>query len=668
MPVPSSSVAEPRPALPSRRQGVPRGRRVRVLADMLRSREVDRRAGLALRQGMTWFHVSSAGHEALGVLAELLRDDDLVLPHYRDRALVQARGLDVRGQARDLLGTAGSHSAGRAMSSHFSHRPGNVFSLASPTGSQCLPAVGAAWSTRLRGEGDALVVCSMGEAGTRQGEFFEALAFALERRLPVVFLVADNGYGISTPTARLSPRALGLLPAEATRTVAGWDPDAVHAAAVDTLPAVRAGEGPIVLWCELDRLDSHTSSDDQRVYRPRAELDALRDPIACFEQRLLDEGLIDDNWARDTRERLAAEVEEVFDDVARESAAAPDSVLDHVFAASGPAVGPRTRPRGGTMVRAVNDALRAGLEQHPELVLFGQDVEDPKGGVFGLTRGLGALAGPRLTNAPLAEATIVGAGVGLAATGLRPVVELQFVDFAAPAWNQLSAQVATVRWRTASAWTCPLVIYAPWGGYLPGGGIWHSQSNESLFTHLPGLRVVIPSTPEDAEGVFLESFRAADPTLILLPKHLLRRTVPPAAGATPVHGAVVTRPGSDVTVVTWGNGTELALTAATELAEEGVEIEVLDLRWLVPLDRDAVSRSLARTGRLVVVQEDNRTSSFGAGLIAELVGRDEDFYRLHAAPRLVTRDDVHIPFHPDLEAAVLPTIGDVVAAVRSVLA
>ncbi|MEU1852675.1 thiamine pyrophosphate-dependent enzyme [Streptomyces sp. NPDC019990] len=659
--------------------GIPAHRRAEFLELMLLSRECDRRSGIVLRQGEAWFHISSAGHEALAAVCELLEPEDLLVPHYRDRTLLLARGMDPEAQARDLMAKAGSHSGGRNMSAHFGHRDGNVFSVASPTGSQCLPAVGAAWAAQLR-DRENVVVCSIGDASTRQGEFFEALAFAVERALPVLFLVSDNGYGISTPTADMSPRALGLLPSARTTVVDGADPDAVHAAAASALKAVRAGAGPHVLWCELDRLDPHTSSDDHRVYRSEEDLAALRDPVEVFGARLRAEGVVDEAWIERTRRRHADDIETVYERVAAEPAADPKTVMDHLFApgasprSTGPDTdadadaGPFTEPCGGTMVSAVNRALATGLARHPELVLFGEDIDDPKGGVFGFTKGLAEAAAGRMTNAPLAEATIVGAAVGLAAAGMRPVVELQFVDFAGPAWNQIAAQLTTLRWRSLSAWQCPVVIYAPWGGYLPGGGIWHSQSNESLFTHLPGLRVVVPSTPEDTEAAFLESFTADDPTLILLPKHLMRRRREPAARPAPALGARTLRSGTEVTVVSWGNGTELTLDAVDALAADGVSADVIDLRWLVPLDRETVAASVRRTGRLVVVQEDNRTSSFGAGLITELLSRDDEFYSLLAPPRLVTREDVHVPFHPDLERAVLPAADDVVAAVRSVLA
>lgn len=635
---------------------------VELLARMILSRECDRRSGLALRQGHAWFTISSAGHEALAALGDVLEPQDVVFPHYRDRALVMSRGMTVRDIARDLMGVSGSHSAGRAMTSHFSHRPGNVFSLASPTASQCLPATGYAWASVRRGD-DTVVVCSLGEASSRQGEFFEALAFATERGLPVVFVVADNGYGISTRTENMSPYRLGLLPKERLSVVDGADPDAVADAGGSAVHAARSGTGPTVLWCLLDRLDSHSSSDDHRSYRSPQELATLRDPITLYRDRLLTQGHITQQWFDDACARAARDVEATFDAVVGEPVAEPDRIGEHLLGSTPVAPAPRG-PRGGTIVAAVKQALRDELTEHPEMIVFGEDVADPKGGVFGFTKGLGT---DRVINAPLAEATIVGVAVGLAAAGMRPVAELQFVDFAGPAWNQISNQLATLRWRTLSAWQCPVLLYAPWGGYLPGGGIWHSQSNESLFTHLPGLRVGVPSTPEDAAAAVHCAVSGTDPTLLLLPKHLIRRRSAPASVPADPYRARILVPGTDVTVVSWGNCVELSVLAAEAVAEEGISVEVIDLCWLAPWDRETAAASVRRTGRLVIVQEDNRTSSFGASIAASIACADEEFFALLAPPRLVAREDLHIPFHPDLERAVLPGVNDVVTAIRSAI-
>lgn len=638
-----------------------------LLRTMMRSREFDRRAGMLCRQGKAWFHISSAGHEALAGAGRVLRSADLIFPHYRDRALLMSRGMSIADMARDLLATGGSHSGGRNMGAHFSDRPHNAFSIASPVGSQCLPAVGAAWARQRQGSDD-IVVCSVGEASARQGEFFEAVAFALDHRLPVIFLVSDNGYGISTPTRHLAPVHLPMLHESLVVRVDGVDPDAIASVVATAAADARAGGGPVILWCDLDRLDSHTSSDDHRVYRDAEEIANMRDPVTLFAEHLIAQ-----QWM--TNDELAAEWAAAGDEVEHEMAAVIDEPSGDV-ATIGAQLFAATRARTlhperrrDTIVGAVNAVLRRGLAEYPEMMVFGEDIEDPKGGVFGFTKSLGTASGGRVFNSPLAEATILGVGVGLAAAGQRPVLELQFIDFIGPAWNQLSNQVTTLRWRTLGAWSCPLVIYAPYGGYLPGGGIWHSQSNEALFTHLPGLRVAVAGTPADAEAIFLDAFAAADPTLILLPKHLMRihQTATPTLDPDP-GGARVVLAGSQVTVASWGNGVELATRAAAELAAQDISIELIDLRWLVPCDIGTVARSLQRTGRLVVVQEDNRTSSFGASLITQLISDDDLFCRLLSPPRLVARDDLHVPFHPDLERAVLPSIDDVVRAVLSTLA
>jgi 2-oxoisovalerate dehydrogenase E1 component len=629
----------------------------RLLETMVLSREFDRRAALSFRQGRVWFHISSAGHEALAALAPLLRDDDLIAPHYRDRALLLARGVPLADMAHALFAAAGGDSRGRNMAAHFSHREHNVFAVASPVASNCLPAAGYAWAAQLRGS-DAVVLCLTGDASTRQGEFYEAVAFAAEKQLPVVFVVEDNGYGISTPTARSNPRSLGLLGADLVVDVDGADTEAVAAAASDAITAARRGTGPRVLWCSLDRLGSHTSADDQRVYRDPDELAQLRDPVRSLADRLIERGVLDAQRLEDMQRRAVAQVAAVFEAAAAAPVPDPDDVLDQLFAPTGqlpaPAAPDESPP---TIAEAVRQALgRAAAD--PRTVIFGEDVEDPKGGVFGLTKGLSSSG--RVFNSPLAEATIVGIGVGLAAAGLRPIVELQFVDFAAPAWNQITTQLATLRWRTHGAWQCPVTVYAPCGAYLPGGGIWHSQTNESLYTHVPGLRVAVPCTPQDADSVFERAAAGHDPVIVLLPKHLLRR----ARISTAPSGRTLLRRGGEATVVAWGNSVELALSAAEMLADDAIETEVLGLCWLDPCDIESVRDSVRRTGRLVVVQEDVAASSFGAWVIAAVLEDEATFYRLLAQPKLISRLHVHVPFNPALEAAVLPSAATVAEAVR----
>jgi 2-oxoisovalerate dehydrogenase E1 component len=453
--------------------------------------------------------------------------------------------------------------------------------------------------------------------------------------------------------------------------VNGRDPAAVLEQGRRLVGQARRGAGPSILWCELDRLGPHTNADDPRVYRTAGDLDAMtrRDPVEALASRLIASGeLTREAWA-DLRQQTHHTVQRVYLHVEQEPAPEPAGVADELFA---PAVSHSPLPLSGdpaaTMVTAINQTLAAALGKYGHVLLFGEDIEDPKGGVFGFTKGLSTRFPGRVVNSPLAEATIVGTAVGLAATGYKPVFEIQFIDFLTPAFHQLVAQVATLRWRTHGNWSCPLVLYAPYGAYLPSGGPWHSQSNEGWWTHTPGLRVAVPSTPADAAGLFWAAIEDEDPSLILIPKHLCRvRAAVEAFEVVPFGKAAIRRSGKDVTVVCWGNAVELAEQAAEQLASEGVSAEVIDLRSLVPCDWATLEASLARTGRLVVVQEDNRTGSFGASVIARLVTDAGSFYRLLAPPQLVSREDVHIPFHPDLERAVLPGVADVAAAMRRTL-
>jgi 2-oxoisovalerate dehydrogenase E1 component len=315
------------------------------------------------------------------------------------------------------------------------------------------------------------------------------------------------------------------------------------------------------------------------------------------------------------------------------------------------------------MASAIQQTLRTLLAQNPRVLMFGQDIEDPKGGVFGVTRGLSSAYPGRVVNAPLAEATIVGTASGLSLAGYLPVFELQFIDFAGPAFNQIVNQIATVRWRSKGAWTNPLILLAPCGGYLPAGGPWHSQSNEGWFAHAPGLQVAIPSTPGDAAALLHAAAAGEDPVLFLIPKHLLRATSK-VWDEQPIRlgQAAIRSVGTDVTLVAWGNCVPVSLVAAKALGQQGISAEVIDLRTLVPCDWETIQDSLAKTGRLIVIQEDNRTGSFGQSIISEVVSRAEMWRLLASRPELISRPDAHIGFHPALEAAVLPSCADIVAA------
>jgi len=575
-----------------------------LLRTMMLSREGDRREGILMRQGKGWFQVPGMGHEALAAIAYHLRPDDYIFPTYRDRALMLARGMTTREIALDFMARAGSSSDGRNMPAHYSSRALNVFSVATPTGSQCLPAVGAAWGIKLAGD-DRVVVCSIGDAATRQGEFYEAVCYAIQERLPIVFVVEDNQYGISTPTRNMLPMRLHVFDERWVVFVNGRYVDEVYEKAGEAIRKARTGGGPTILWCEIDRLSSHTSADDHRVYRPAEEIEAMfeRDPIRLLAEQLIAEGTLTQEQYEQMQADITREVDAIYQEVERVPLPDPAHVLDHLYGEPPAHYLPlplEVESEPTTMVAAFNRTLHAAMETFDNIIMFGEDIEDPKGGVFGFTKGLSTKYPDRVRNSPLAEATIVGTAVGLAATGYRPVFEIQFIDFITPGFHQLVSQIATLRWRSKGEWKCPLVIYSPYGAYLPAGGMWHSQSNDGWWAHTPGIRVAIPSTPEDLAGLFWAAIQDDDPTLLLIPKHIFRVRMPVQAyRAIPFGKAAIRREGMDVTVVAWGNTLELAFQAAEQFAQQGVSLEIIDPRTLVPFDWKTVEQSLAKTGRLV---------------------------------------------------------------------
>ena len=638
------------------------------LRTMTLSREGDRREGILFRQGRGWIQVPGAGHETLAVLADCLKPDDFIYPYYRERALALARGVSNYELALAFFARADSCSAGRLMSSHYSDPKLNIFPSATPTGLQCLPAAGSAWAFKLRAQPNA-VLCCIGDASTRQGEFYEAWCFALQENLPVVFAVEDNGYGITTPTQKLTPWNIGALAPEQRFIVDGRDAHAVYHCGQQLLSAARSGGGPSVLWLQIDRLWSHTASDDHRVYRAQAELEAMtaRDPIELLKARLIAQGeLTQDDW----HAQHQAIIESVEEDYTRaENAPSPTTQWTNremeadARAVTPPRLIPNRAPQ--TILSALNDALHRRFASEPKAIFFGEDIEDPKGGVFGLTKGLSRKFPDRVFNSPLAEATIMGVAPGLSVADFKPIFEIQFVDFVGTALNQLMNQLATLRWRSDNKWKCPGIFFMPCGGYLPAGGPWHSQSSEGLFAHIPGVLLACPSTPHDAVALLETAYSLDDPVVFLLPKHLLRRKwewdVPAPQG---FGKASVRLAGEDATIVTWGNGVEISLSAAAELEKEDLSVEVLDLRTLMPCDWAAIQRSLAVTGRLIVVHEDNETCGFGQAIIARATTDAAFWNQLAARPQLVARPDAHIPFHPDLELALLPSVDDVKNAVR----
>ncbi len=636
-----------------------------LLRTMLESRHGDLREESLNRQGKGHFHVSGRGHEAFSALGAQLRDTDFIVPYYRDRGLCMGRGLSTRHLALEYFAKRDSSSRGRMMPSHFSARELNIVTVPTPLGSQLLPACGIAWGMKLDGK-DSVVVTSIGDAATRQGDFYEAISFAQEKKLPILFIVEDNAYGISTPTRKINPLAIDVLNKSQWRVIDGSDLEVVHAETQKAIAQLRAGEGPVFLWAKVERLSSHTSSDDHTLYRTKEDIAAMdkADPIRVLRDAMIKVGeLTEAEFAKldeETKEKVRTEyaaaekaedprVDELFLDV---TGASPD-LDEELF-----------KPGKYRMGDLINKTLRAGLDADPGRVIFGEDIEDPKGGVFRLTQKLSTDFPEQVFNSPLAESTIFGIGGGLALYGKRPVFELQFIDFSFPGFNQIVQNLANIRWRSNGAWKVPAVFYAPYGAYLPGGSLWHSQANESAYAHFPGINVVVPSTPEDAAGLLWTAMHGEDITLFLAPKHMLWAEVESKQPikSIPLGSARVVTEGEDLTVVAWGNTMEKAHEAIAELKGE-VSVELIDLRSIMPWDKATIEASVRKTGRLIVIQEDTEACSVGQMIVQHVVGRTDLFAALKAPPRLITKGNVMIAYNPIYEYAALPAVPQIVEAI-----
>jgi 2-oxoisovalerate dehydrogenase E1 component len=696
-------------------EGLTRDELLRAFRNMLTSRRIDDKEIQLKRQNRIFFQISGAGHEALqtAIAAHMKPGVDWLFPYYRDRALCLGLGVTPLEMFLQAAGAAADPaSSGRQMPSHWGSSRLNVYTTSSPTGSECLPGVGAAEAGRflLRAEAAALrersaaspdevVVVTIGEGATAEGEFWEALNYAVTNKLPVVFVVEDNGYAISVPVEVNTPggsisRLVRSYPGLFVVEVDGCDFLASYDAFRYAFAYARERKGPALVHGHVIRPYSHSLSDDEKLYRPENERqrDAERDPIVLFEKLLLEEGLATADEIRTLREEVDADVNGAADEALASPQPAPDAVLRNVTSPdvdpASPAFDTEDAPvfsgEPTTMVDLVNAALRDEMGRDPRVVLWGEDVADAtrgdvlgeckgKGGVFKVTAGLQKAYGPaRVFNAPLAEAGIVGRALGWAARGLKPVVEIQFFDYIWPAMQQLRDELATVRWRSGGAFKAPVVVRVAIGGYLTGGGPYHSQSGEVTFTHVPGLRVVMPSNALDANGLLRTAIRCDDPVLFLEHKHLYRQThnkgrYPGPDFMIPFGKAKVVRPGEDVTVVTYGATVFRSAVAAAALAEETRrQAEVLDLRTLAPYDFEAIAASVKKTSRLLVVHEDWKTHGFGAEIAARAA--DELFEWLDAPVRRVAAQDVFCGYAPQLEDATLPQSDDILAALRDLVA
>jgi 2-oxoisovalerate dehydrogenase E1 component len=676
---------------------------------MLTSRRLDDKEVQLKNQSQIYFQISGAGHEALLVASGMaLRPGyDWVCAYYRDRALALALGVtpyDMLLQAVGARDDPASH--GRQMPSHWSSTALNIISQGSPTGTQCLHAVGAAEAGVLyeqiesipdresKFHHDEIVYCSLGEGATSEGEFWESLNTASTRQLPVVYVVEDNGYAISVPVETQTPggsisNLVERFPHLKVLRVDGCDFVASFAALQEAFQWARDRQGPALVHATVVRPYSHSLSDDERLYKTAAEraAEAARDPLPKMRAFLLAEGLATEADLEGIAQEVDREVADAADRALKADRPLRSTAADWVFS---PDVDPTSaafetpaEPQGkpDTMVAAINRTLKDEMARNPRIVIFGEDVADcsreehlseisGKGGVFKVTHGLQRkYGGARVFNSPLAEANIVGRAFGMAVRGIKPVVEIQFFDYIWPAMMQIRDEVTMLRYRSGNTFSCPMVIRTPIGGYLRGGAPYHSQSGESIFAHCPGIRIVFPCTAQDAAGLLRTSIRCDDPVLFLEHKHLYRQTYnkgeyPGPDYMIPFGRGALRRDGTDVVVLTWGALVQRSLVAAQQAEKEGLSVAVFDLRTLIPYDWTGISALVQKTNRVIVAHEDQLTCGFGAEIAARIA--DELFHHLDAPIRRVAALDCPVAYAPDLEEEILPQSDDVLHAIRDV--
>jgi 2-oxoisovalerate dehydrogenase E1 component len=700
-------------------QGLNRETLIRLYRTMFLSRRLDDREIQLKRQNKTYFQMSGAGHEGVLVAAGLVLKPryDWFFPYYRDRALALMLGVTPYEMLLQAVGAKDDpSSSGRQMPSHWGSQKWNIVTGSSPTGTRWLHAVGAAEASlyyekfpkaleqaRRAPLGDSVsfhrdevAYVSGGEGSTSEGEFYEAINAAALRRVPVLFLVEDNGYAISVPVeAQTAGGSISKLVANFPNLhieeCDGTEPLESYAVMKRAVDHCRARTGPALVHAHVTRPYSHSLSDDEKLYKTpqEREAEAHRDPVPKFGLFLVREGVLEEGELEALEAEVDREIIEATDRALAAEMPSPDSIYSFVCSPDVDPTGkqfeaqPKAEGHPKTMVEIISATLLDEMARDERIVVFGEDVADcsreenlasvkGKGGVFKATAGLQRRYGlSRVFNSPLAEAAIIGRSIGMAIRGLKPVPEIQFFDYIWPAMMQLRNELATLRWRSGGRFKAPIVVRVPIGGYLTGGAIYHSQCGESVFTHIPGLRVVMPSTALDVSGLLRTAIRSDDPVLFLEHKHLYRqpynRSPYPGSDFTiPFGKARVVREGTDVTIVTYGAVVHRAEVAAASLARDCVSVEIIDLRTLSPYDWDAITTSVRKTNRVIVAYEHTLSWGYGAEIAARIA--DELFGELDAPVRRVAATDTFVAYHPKLEDAILPQTEDLARAVRDLAA
>jgi len=656
------------------------------LKTMVLSRTIDNKVLTLLKQGKAHFIIAGAGHEATQVaFGEILKSKlDWAYPYYRDQAVLLALGVTTKNIMLEMLGKADDPgNGGRQMPNHWGSKEFNIPSQSSPTGTQFLQAVGTAMALRKEGK-NRIVYVSSGEGTSSQGEFHEAVNWASRAKLPVIFVIQNNKWAISVPvedqTAGKNASVLEMMSGyqNLLRLKAdGTDYLEMKKIAKQAYEYAESGKGPVLVEASVVRLFSHSSSDDQKKYRPKDSLeeDLKKDPIDILSEYMIKKNMLTKSAFEKMQSELHDEINDVADWALAQKDPEPKTAIKYVLDESGlrgELEYEASKPSGNkiVMVDAINHALHEEMERNDKIYVFGEDIADGKGGVFTATKGLSTKFGnERVFNSPLAEASIEGVAVGMALTGVKPCVEIQFGDYIWPAFMQMRNELATYRYRSNNAWSAPVVTRTAIGGFIHGG-LYHSQNIEGFFAHIPGLLIAYPSNAADAKGLLKTALRLNDPVLFLEHKGLYRQSYasspePDENYLLPFGKANVVREGNDLTVVTYGAMVHESNFAAKKLEEDGFFVEIIDIRTINPLDEETIIKSIKKTGKVAIVHEDTLTSGFGAEIAARII--DKAFEYLDGPVKRITGLDTFIPFASTLEKYVLPNRNKIYESLKDLL-